>query len=133
MLLTVSLGGGIIAGVVALLLPGVAPVAAHAPRQPQSAGPQEEPLATTTLALACVRPPIITPAPLRLRRIAVRLPEAGDAEVFARAAGSGDATFTGSLTAEFPGFVPGLRARSVLLTFAGPAAAAATVPFPRDP
>jgi hypothetical protein len=49
----------------------------------------------------------------------------------ARSLGSGDATFTGSLAAEFADFVPGMPARCVLLTFAGePPAAAAFPPAP---
>lgn len=51
----------------------------------------------------------------------------------ARSLGTGDATFTGSLAAEFADFVPGMTARCVLLTFAGEPAAAAAFPPPTSP
>jgi hypothetical protein len=51
----------------------------------------------------------------------------------ARSLGTGDATFTGSLAAEFADFVPGMTARCVLLTFAGEPAAAAAFPSPTAP
>lgn len=47
--------------------------------------------------------------------------------------GAGDATFTGSLAAEFADFVPGMAARCVLLTFTGEPSATAAFPPPASP